>query len=164
MERVINTGPFADSPFTNSIEFSSAPLKSWIPAAVLGIMSILAGISFIVLFGAQYWYLSATLGLLGTTLLMRASPETYKFDGVEKSFLLVKRNLFGTKTFELSFREIKEVKFEESVDTQGTRGQIFPNTAGSLWANDFFAVQAVPRPICTCFFALASDYNFFRIT
>lgn len=105
----------------NYIEFSSRPLKSWIPAAVLGIISILAGISFIILFGAQYWYLSATLGLLGTTLLMRASPETYKFDGTAKSFLLVKRNLFGTKTFELSFREIKEVKFEESVDTQGMR-------------------------------------------
>jgi hypothetical protein len=109
-----------DEPVAAIFSFNNSALQSWIPASVFGVLLRFGGVGVILFFGGvQLWYLSVTLSVFGATLLLRASKETYTFDLASKTFFMVKKRLFRTKVVELNFREIKDVKLDESVDSQG---------------------------------------------
>lgn len=142
--------------FPSKLSFQNSALQSWIPSAVLGVLLIFAGLGVLLFLGAsQLWHVSVTLGVFGVSLLLRASQEDYLFDGESRVFTMTKKRLFRTKNVQLNFREIKDVKLEESVDTQGTQ---FPSNAVCPYSQ----LQAGRRLTCTCFCDPASGFTCFR--
>eukprot|EP01122_Echinamoeba_exundans_P006811 TRINITY_DN1982_c0_g1_i2.p2 TRINITY_DN1982_c0_g1~~TRINITY_DN1982_c0_g1_i2.p2 ORF type:complete len:141 (-),score=20.00 TRINITY_DN1982_c0_g1_i2:1440-1841(-) len=122
----LNSSTLAINTGAAILSFNNSALQSWIPASVLGVLLVFGGAGVMLFFGGvQLWYLSVTMSVFGATLLLRASKETYTFDSSTKTFFMVKKRLFRTKVVELNFREIKDVKLDESVDAQGSEAHLW---------------------------------------
>lgn len=65
------------------------------------------------------WYLAITLGVFAVTLALHAKRETHTFDINSGRCTMNTLSLLGRSIQQYWFHEIKEVRLEESTDTQG---------------------------------------------
>jgi len=109
-----------DDEFETVLSFKTNPWQTWIPSGFwAGACIAAAGIVLSVSPIERSWYVAATLLIFSIAFALRARSEVYTFDPNTHFFTLQKRALWGSSVMTVSFNEIKEVKLEESTDTQG---------------------------------------------
>lgn len=100
------------------IVFLSNPWKTWVAwlssALLCGAMCL-----FVIVMNAKLWYLSVTLGVFAVALALQAKREKYTFDITSGRCTLKTLSVLGIEVQQYWFHEIKEVRIEESTDTQG---------------------------------------------
>jgi hypothetical protein len=74
---------------------------------------------FVIVMNAKLWYLSVTLGVFAVALALQAKREKYTFDITSGRCTLKTLSVLGIEVQQYWFHEIKEVRIEESTDTQG---------------------------------------------
>lgn len=119
-------GPWSDSehrrnarqPYRAPIEVTSNPWKTWVAwlsfALLCGVLCL-----FVIVMFPKLWYLSVTLGVFSVALALQAKRENYTFDINSGRCTLKTLSVLGNEVQQYWFHEIKEVRLEESTDTQG---------------------------------------------
>jgi hypothetical protein len=104
--------------YHSPIILTSNPWTTW----VAWLCSSLICVSLCIMIIAMYpklWYLSITIGTFAVALALHAKRENYTFDINSGRCTLKTISVLGREVQQYWFHEIKEVRLEESTDTQG---------------------------------------------
>lgn len=107
-----------DTQYRAPIVLISNPWKTWVAWLASAFLAATLCILIIVMW-PNIWYLAITLGVFSGTLALHAKREKYTFDINSGRCTLETISVLGRSTQQYWFHEIKEVRLEESTDTQG---------------------------------------------
>lgn len=96
----------------------SNPWKTWVAWLSISLLCVSLSIVLIILV-FRLWYLALVLAGFSITLALHAKREKYTFDMNSGRCTLSTLSVLGRDVQEYWFHEIKEVRLEESTDTQG---------------------------------------------
>lgn len=96
----------------------SNPWKTWVAWLSSSLLCLALSI-IIIVFYPTLWYLSITLGAFWVALALQAKREKYTFDIGSGRCTIKTLSVLGQDIQQYWFHEIKEVRLEESTDTQG---------------------------------------------
>lgn len=100
------------------IILTSNPWRTWVAWLSSAFVAATLCIVIIVLW-PNIWYLAITLAVFAVTLAFHAKREKYTFDITSGRCTLDTLSVLGRSIQQYWFHEIKEVRLEESTDTQG---------------------------------------------
>lgn len=116
--RVENATRLPQAYYRPPIVIISNPWKTWVAWLSSSLLCLALSITIIVLY-PTLWYLSITLGAFWIALALQAKREKYTFDIGSGRCTIKTLSVLGQDTQQYWFHEIKEVRLEESTDTQG---------------------------------------------
>lgn len=100
------------------IVLSSNPWTTWVAWLSSALVcAVLCGVVFVK--WSDLWYLAVTLGTFAVALAFQAKRESYTFDLNSGRCTVKTLSVLGPFQQQYWFHEIKEVRLEESTDTQG---------------------------------------------